>query len=314
MTPTDAAPIWAWIGENIDGLATEQARRELADLDERSPAELVTLLLESEAGVPALLQAAAPELAAAVELAAARLAVGGRMLYVGAGTPGRLAALDAAECVPTFGVPPTLVHAVLAGGDRALRTAVEGVEDAAEQGARDLADAGMTDVDVVVGISASGRTPYVRGALEHAKRTGAPTVAIVNNPGSPIAAVADIAIELPTGPEVVAGSTRLSAGTAQKIALNVLSTATMVRLGKTYGPWLVDMLATNHKLRRRSVRIVREITGVGEDEAVAALSAAGGEVKTAVVTLLTGVDIDVARARLRAANGRVRQALAVEQQ
>ena len=150
--------------------------------------------------------------------------------------------------------------------------------------------------------------------LQHAKRTGAPTVAIVNNPGSPIAAVADIAIELPTGPEVVAGSTRLSAGTAQKIALNVLSTATMVRLGKTYGPWLVDMLATNHKLRRRSVRIVREITGVGEDEAVAALSAAGGEVKTAVVTLLTGVDIDVARARLRAANGRVRQALAVEQQ
>ncbi len=313
MTPTDAAPVWARIGENIDDLATEQARRELADLDERSPADLVTLLLESEARVPELLQAAAPQLAAAVELASTRLSAGGRLLYVGAGTPGRLAALDAAECVPTFGVPPTLVHAVLAGGDEALRTAVEGVEDAAEQGGRDLMDAGLTDADVVVGISASGRTPYVRGALEHAKHIGAPTIAIVNNPDSPIAAAVDIAIELLTGPEVVAGSTRLSAGTAQKIALNVLSTATMVRLGKTYGPWLVDMLATNHKLRRRSVRIVREITGATEDEAVAALSGADGEVKTALVTLLTGVGVDEARARLHVAGGRVRQALSVEQ-
>lgn len=293
----------------LDGLATERVRADLADLDTRAPDELVGVLLAAEAAVPAALAAAAPALAAAVGLAEKGLHAGGRLIYVGAGTPGRLAALDAAECPPTFGVPAGLVRAVLAGGDGAAGRAVEGAEDDADAGAADLAAQRPGPDDVVVGISASGRTPYVLAALEAARAAGAATVAVVNNAGSPAAARADVAVELLTGPEVVAGSTRLTAGTAQKVALNTLSTATMVRLGRTHGPWMVDVVTGNDKLRRRAERILVEAAGVDDAEAAAALDAAGGHTRTALVMLLAGIDAATARERLAAGSGTVRDAV-----
>jgi N-acetylmuramic acid 6-phosphate etherase len=293
----------------VDGLPTEQVRPGLDDLDTRRAAEIVEVMLAAEAAVPVALAAAASQLAAAVDLAVDRMADGGRLIYVGAGTPGRLAALDAAECGPTFGVPPDRVIAVLAGGQGVATTSVADAEDDSAAGRVDLAAQRITPDDVVVGISASGRTPYVLGALAEAARANAATVAIVNNAGSPLAAAADISIEVLTGAEVIAGSTRLTAGTAQKIALNVLSTATMVRLGKTFGGWMVDVSPGNAKLRRRALRIIREAAGVDADTARRALDDAAGETPTALVALLLGVDTATARTRLAAAGGRVRAAI-----
>jgi N-acetylmuramic acid 6-phosphate etherase len=270
----------------LDRLGTEGVRPGLEDLNERPPAAIVDVLLAAEAAVPAVLAAARDALAEAVAATERALRAGGRLIYVGAGTPGRLAALDAAECVPTFGVPADLVRAVLAGGEEAAAMAVEGAEDDAEAGAADLTALAVGAADVVVGITASGRTPYVLAALDAAKAAGATTVAVVNNPASPAAAMADVAVELLTGPEVISGSTRLTAGTAQKVALNVLSTAAMVRWGRTHGPWMIDVLATNEKLRRRAQRILIEITGASEDDAAAALAAAGGDARAALRALL----------------------------
>ena len=295
--------------DDVDLLATEQARADLSDLDTRSPDELVDVLLAAEAGVPAALSAASAGLAVAVERAAEALTAGGRLVYVGAGTPGRLAALDAAECPPTYGVPPDRVVAIVAGGDLAESAAVEGAEDDAEAGAEDLGAVGVGPKDVVVGISASGRTPYVLAALEAARAAGATTVAIVNNPGSPAASLAEVAVELLTGPEVLAGSTRLKAGSAQKVALNVISTGAMVTAGRTYGAWMVDVVAANEKLRRRARRILREATGVDDATALAALEDADWHTKTALVALLADVPADVARERLERHGGRVRRAL-----
>lgn len=272
----------------LDLLSTEGVRTGLDDLNERPVAAVVDVLLAAEAAVPAVLAAAAPALEAAVTVAERALAAGGRLIYVGAGTPGRLAALDAAECLPTFGVPAEMVQAVLAGGDKAADMAVEGAEDDAEAGAADVAARNPGPLDVVVGISASGRTPYVLAALDVARAAGAATIAIINNAGSPAAARADVAIELLTGPEVIAGSTRLTAGTAQKVALNVLSTATMVRIGRTYGPWMIDVVATNEKLRRRARRVLMEISGAAEDAVDAALDAADGNTRVALQRLLAG--------------------------
>lgn len=293
----------------LDRLETEQARPDLADLDTRTPAELVDVLLAAEARAPQLLAAAAPALADAVRRAEDALGGGGRLLYVGAGTPGRLAALDAAECPPTFGVAPDRVVAVVAGGAAAAAAAVEGAEDDEVAGARDLGALTPGPRDLVVGITASGRTPYVLAALDLARGAGAPTVAVVNNPGSPAAARADVAVELATGAEVVAGSTRLIAGTTQKIVLNVLSTAAFVRLGHTYGPWMVDVQATNDKLRRRAARILQEAAGVDAQTAESTLTASAGDTQVALVALLAGVDVDRARHRLDAAGGSVRAAL-----
>lgn len=306
MTTADAR---AGGGVDVDTLATEQARPDLVDLDERPTTEVVALLLEAEATVPAALAAVAPALARAADLAADGLARGGRLVYVGAGTPGRLAAVDAAECPPTFGVPAGTVVAVLAGGSQAAATAVEGAEDDAEAGARDVTALGLRTSDVVVGITASGRTPYVLAALEAARAAGCATVAVANNAGTPAGARADVAVEVLTGPEVVAGSTRLKAGSAQKVVLNVISTTAMVRLGHTYGARMVDVQATNEKLRRRAHRTVREVTGASDDDVAAALEAAGWQSKTAIVALLAGVDTTAAAERLAAADGRVRQAL-----
>lgn len=285
----------------LDALATEACRPGLDDLDARPIGEVVALLVAAEGEAHRAVVAAVPRIAAAAEAIAARLERGGRLIYAGAGTPGRLGVLDAAECAPTFGTD--LVRGVIAGGPAALTESVEGAEDRFD--AADLAD--LAAADALVGITASGRTPFVLGALQHARAVGALTVAIVNNGGSE--ASADVVIELLTGPEVLAGSTRLTAGTAQKVALNALSTSVMIALGRAYGPRMVDVRASNAKLRRRAVRIVRDAAGVDERAAAAALAAAGGHAKTAIVALLAGVDAAEAAARLDRARGHVRDAL-----
>jgi len=285
----------------LDTLATEAVRPDLRDLDTRPIAELVALLVAAEGEAHGAVVAAVPSITAAAEAIAIRLERGGRLIYAGAGTPGRLGVLDAAECGPTFGTD--MVRGVIAGGPAALTQAIDGAEDVFDPA--DLAD--LTAADALVGITASGRTPYVVGALEHARAAGALTVAIVNNSGSE--AAADVVIELRTGPEVLAGSTRLTAGTSQKVVLNALSTSVMIALGKAYGPRMVDVRATNAKLRRRTVRIVREAAGVDEEAAIAALAAAGGHAKTAIVALLAGIDAAAAAVRLKRARGRVRDAV-----
>ena len=294
----------------LDLLATEQVRADLADLDTASPERLVDLLLAAEATVPAAVAAARVSIAAAVALAEKALLAGGRLLYVGAGTPGRLAAQDAAEIPPTFGTDPSRVVAILAGGSEASAKAVEGAEDRAENGRADVLARAPGPDDLVVVIAASGRTPYVLEALRAAREHGASTVAIVNNPGSVIAAEADVAIELLTGPEVLAGSTRMKAGTAQKVVLNVLSTSAMVRTGKSYGAWMIDVHASNAKLRRRAQRMLTEATGVTEDEARVALEAADGRPKTALVSILARVDAATAENALSKSDGRARDAVA----
>ena len=285
----------------LDRLATEAVRPDLDDLDARPIGEVVALLVAAEGEAHAAVAAAVQRIAAAAEAIAARLEHGGRLIYAGAGTPGRLGVLDAAECGPTFGTD--LVRGVIAGGSAALTEAIEGAEDSFDPA--DLAD--LRAADALVAITASGRTPYALGALEHARAAGALTVAIVNNPRSQ--ASADIVIELLTGPEVLAGSTRLTAATAQKVVLNALSTSVLVALGKAYGPRMVDVRATSAKLRRRAVRIVRDAAGVDEKTALAALAAAGGHAKTAIVALLAGVDAAEAALRLDRARGRARDAL-----
>jgi len=294
----------------LDVLATESVRPDLDDLDRRPTDELVRTLVEGQSAAQSAVAEAVPMIAAAADAIATRLMQGGRLFYLGAGTSGRLAILDASECPPTFNTPPELVVALIAGGPAAVQEAVEGAEDDVEAGAAELRARDLKPNDAVVGITASGRTPYVVGALRHAREVGSCTVAIANNARSALADVADIAIELLTGPEVIAGSTRLCAGTAQKIALSTLSTAVMVRLGKTYGPYMVDVRATNAKLRRRALRMVQQITGADEAASAAALEATQGRVKPAVVMLLGGCNAKESERRLDAANGRVREALA----
>lgn len=297
------------MSEKLDRLQTEAAQRGLADLDQRPVAGIVQVLVAAERDAHQAVARVVPQIAAAATAIAARLEQGGRLFYLGAGTSGRLATLDAAELGPTFSTPPGMVIALIAGGPAALTRAVEDAEDDAAAGAADLRAHGLTSADAVVGITASGRTPYVIGGLDHARSVGALTVAVVNNPYSEAAAVAEHAVELLTGAEVISGSTRLTAGTAQKIVLNTLSTSVMVRLGKTYGPWMVDVHVSNAKLRRRALRIVREVTGADENAAATALSEAGGRVKTAIVAILGGVSAREADQLLALAHGHVRAAL-----
>ncbi len=270
--------------------------------------DLVARLLDGQAAAPVAVGAAAGPLAAAVDVVAAAFRTGGRLVYAGAGTSGRLAMQDAAELPPTFGIDPARVLALLAGGAGAAGAAVENAEDDDAAGRADVEGLGVGCGDVVVGVAASGRTPYVLGALRAAGERGAATVAVVNATGSPAAALAGIAVELVTGPEVLAGSTRLAAGTAQKITLNTLTTAAMVRSGATYGPWMTGVRVTNAKLRRRAERIVRDAAGVDIARAREALVAAHDDVGAALVVLLAGLDGDAARERLAAA-GSVRAAV-----
>ena len=289
---------------------TEQRNPRSRGLDRKSTLEILRALNREDARVAPAVRRELPKIARAVDAIVAAFRQGGRLFYIGAGTSGRLAVLDAAECPPTFGTPPKMVQAILAGGARALRHASEGAEDSAAGGARDLRRARLTRKDVVVGLAASGTTPYVLGALAYAKRRGAVTVGVTANPRSPVARAARIAIAPDTGPEAVSGSTRMKAGTAQKLVLNLLSTAAMVRIGRVYENWMVHVALTNQKLRRRGARILEEAAGVSASTAEHAVRQAGDDLATALVMLKAAVGAPEAKKRLAAARGNVREALA----
>jgi N-acetylmuramic acid 6-phosphate etherase len=290
-------------------LITEQRNQASERLDEMSVEEILYLMNQEDRRVPEAVALALPQIAEAAGLMVEAWRSGGRWIYIGAGTSGRIAALDAAECQPTFGVPPDRIVALIAGGEVALRWSVEGAEDDRSAAVKDLEDSRLDPGDVVVGLAASGRTPYVVAALEYASKTGCPTIGISNNPGSELGAAADVCIELITGAEVLTGSTRLKAGTSEKLVLNMLSTAAFVRLDKVYENFMVDLQAGNEKLKDRSRRIIREAAGVTEDEAGELLRAADGSVKVAVVMGKAKVPPDAAREFLAAAGGNVRRAL-----
>ncbi|HEY7327118.1 MAG TPA: N-acetylmuramic acid 6-phosphate etherase [Gemmataceae bacterium] len=271
--------------------------------------EIVRLMNAEDARVVPAIAGQADSLARAIEVTADRLRAGGRLIYVGAGTSGRLGVLDASECPPTFNSPPEQVVGVIAGGPAALTRAVEGAEDHPEQGARDLESLGVTSRDVVVGIATSGRTPYVLGAVAYGRKLGAFTIGIACNTDAELNPMVDLPIVPVVGPEVLSGSTRLKAGTATKLVLNILSTGVMVLLGKTFGNLMVDLRATNSKLRARTNRIVRNLTGLSTEDADALLHRCGGELKTALVVQLSGIEPQDARSRLASAAGQVRKAL-----
>lgn len=292
----------------LGSLITEARNPASEHMDELTTADLLRVISTADAEVAAAVAAEIPQIAAAVDAIVARMDAGGRLFYIGAGTSGRLGVLDASECLPTFNVPPELVQGIIAGGDGALRRSVEGAEDDPSQGAADLAAHGFGAADAVVGIAASGRTPYVVGALEYARSLGALTVALSCVPDSAIAAVAEQAITPVTGAEVLTGSTRMKAGTATKLVLNSISTAVMVRRGYVFGNLMVNVQPTNAKLQDRARRIVAAATGVDE-VAAARLLEEGGGVKAAIVMGLRGVSRGVAEERLRAVKGILREAL-----
>jgi N-acetylmuramic acid 6-phosphate etherase len=293
----------------LDGLLTEQADPRYQHIDRMSTTELAGLMNATDTDVPLAVSAALPAIVAAIDDIVDRMADGGRLLYVGAGSSGRLAMLDAAECPPTFNTAPGQVDAVVAGGLEAFSNAVEGAEDDDEAGVAAVVSRDIGPNDIVVGVAASGRTPFALGAVGEARRRGALTVGLSCNQDSPLSAATDRPIEVLVGAEMLAGSTRLKAGTAQKLVLNMISTITMVRLGKTYGNLMVDMRAANEKLVVRATRMVCEITGVGAATAREALERAGRDVKTAVVMIERGVDAADARRLLTAAHGRLAAAL-----
>ncbi|MDT0388316.1 N-acetylmuramic acid 6-phosphate etherase [Streptomyces dubilierae] len=293
----------------LESLTTEAFRPDLADIDRLPTLDIARLMNGEDATVAGAVAARLPEIAAAIDAVARRMARGGRLVYAGAGTAGRLGVLDASECPPTFNTDPSRVVGLIAGGPGAVVTSVEGAEDSRELARADLEPLGLTPDDTVVGISASGRTPYAVGAVEHARDRGCLTVGLSCNPGSPLAAAAEHGIEIVVGPELLTGSTRLKAGTAQKLVLNMLSTITMIRLGKTYGNLMVDVRASNDKLRARSHRIVALATGAGDEEIERALAATDGEVKHAILTILAGVDAPTAARLLEESGGHLRAAL-----
>lgn len=286
-----------------------EARSPYTDLDARSTREILEIINQEDARVPEAVRREIPKIEQAVEMIVEAFSQGGRLFYVGAGTSGRLGVLDASECPPTFGVPPEQVQGIIAGGDGALRRSSEETEDSRQDGEKDVAQAGVGPRDVVVGIAASGRTPYVLGALAEARRRGARTVGLVCNPDSELDDHADVVIAPVVGPEVLMGSTRMKAGTAQKLVLNMLSTTAMIRSGKVYSNLMVDLQATNEKLRVRALRIIHMATGCSPGEAERAFQEAGGRVKPAIVMILAGCSAAEANALLEEAGGFVRLAL-----
>ncbi|MEO3803819.1 N-acetylmuramic acid 6-phosphate etherase [Nonomuraea sp. B1E8] len=290
-------------------LSTEQSDPRYSQIDRLPTEEIARLMNQADTAVPAAVAAAIPAISAAIDAIAARMAEGGRLLYVGAGTSGRLAVLDASECPPTFGTDPSLVQGIIAGGPEALTRSVEGAEDDAEAGAAAIKALEAGPLDSVLGVSASGRAPFVLGALAEAAGRGALTAALSCNADAPLSAAAEHAIEVVVGPEVVTGSTRLKAGTAQKLVLNMISTISMVRLGRTYGNEMIEMSAMNNKLAGRALRMVRDITGADRETAVAALDAAGGQAKIAVLMIQHGLDAEAARALLESHGERLSDAL-----
>jgi len=299
------------VKEPLGDLLTEQIDERYAQVDTASVEQLALLMNEADTSVPAAVRAAFPQIVPAIEAVSDRIAGGGRLFYVGAGTAGRLCVLDAAEVPPTFNAPLDLVQAIIAGGAEAVAGSVEGAEDDIEAGFAAIAERGVTPMDAVMGVAASGRTPYVVGAMRAARLMGALTVALSCNQNAPLSSEVEFPIEVTVGPEVLAGSTRLKAGTAQKLVLNMLTTIVMVRQGKIYGNLMVDMRVTNGKLRDRALRIIERVTSCSRSVAEAALDAADLEVKTAIVIIAGSATVEVARRRLAAAGGRLRQALEV---
>jgi N-acetylmuramic acid 6-phosphate etherase len=293
----------------ISDLLTEQRCPASEGIERLGTAQILSIINAEDAKVAQAVGAVLPAVAAAVEATVAAIKSGGRLFYIGSGTSGRLGVLDAAECPPTFNVPPDLVRGIIAGGERALSRASEVSEDDMEAGRRDLAASGFSPADVLVGISTSGRAPYVLGAVAYARELNAVTIGISCSPDSELARAVGIAITPLTGPEVVAGSTRMKAGTATKMVLNMLSTAAMIKLGHVYGNLMVNVQPKNLKLKDRAQRIVARAAGIDQIEAAEALEAAGGEVKTAILMKKLNIDRDSAEKRLTDCGGRISEAL-----
>ena len=293
----------------MDHLTTEQNNPESVSIDQMDPIQIAMLMNREDLKVVAAVERVLPDIARAIELVTERVQAGGRLIYIGAGTSGRLGVLDASECPPTFNTPPALVVGLIAGGNRALTNAIEGAEDNRQAGEEDLRGVEVASKDVVCGIATSGRTPYVLGGLAYAQSLGAATLGVTCNEVSELSEVSDVLIAPVVGPEILSGSTRLKAGTATKMVLNMISTGTMIRIGKTYGNWMVDLRATNVKLKDRSIRIVSGITGLDRERAESLLARCDGEVKTAIVSQALGVEKIEAQRRLKFAGGRLRTAI-----
>lgn len=296
-------------------MSTTEARNERTrDLDLMGTEEFLLVMNEEDQKVALAVRAAVPQIAQAVDAIRESLRAGGRLIYIGAGTSGRLGVLDASECPPTFGTDPSMVVGLIAGGPTALTSAIEGAEDDAGAGAQDLKDINLSAQDAVVGIAASGRTPYVIGGLDYATQVGATTISLACNPNAAVSEHAEIAIEVDNGPEVLTGSTRLKSGTSQKLVANMLSTASMVGLGKVYGNLMVDVRPTNIKLVDRAIRIVQEATGCDRETAEVAFEKSGHRPKVAIVALLTDTDPAAAEALLEANAGFVRAAVTSQEE
>lgn len=293
----------------LSQLITEQRNPNTMNIDRCSAQEIVKLINDEDKKVPLAIEACLPQIAQAVEKIVAAFQQGGRLVYIGAGTSGRLGVLDASECPPTFGVSPEMVKGIIAGGEHALRHPIEGAEDNPQAGEDDLKQIQFSKQDILVGIAASGRTPYVIGALTYAKKQGATTVSISSNPHSAMSQIADIAIETLVGAEALTGSSRLKSGTAQKLVLNMLTTASMILIGKCYQNLMVDVQASNQKLVARAIRIVMEATGCTKEVAEAQLAIANHSAKLAIMMILAGVDKTQAEQLLAKHQGRLQQAL-----
>lgn len=296
----------------LTALTTEAVDPRFSQVDTLSVAQAAKLMNEADAEVARAIEAELPSIINALEAATAQMRQGGRLIYVGAGTPGRIGVLDASECPPTFSTPPEQVRAIIAGGPAAVTEAMEGVEDDREAGSHAIDAENIRPLDTVVGITSSGRTPFVLAAMERANAIGAVTIGIANNPNSQISSLVHYPIEVITGPEIISGSTRLKAGTSQKLILNMFSTIIMIQLGKTYKNFMVDVNATNEKLRERAIRMVRTITGVSYRKAEMALSRSGFHVKNAILYLERGLEEESAVALLERLDGNLRAALKEE--
>jgi len=290
-------------------MTTERRNPRSVDIDLFPTERILRIINAEDAIVAGAVASAVPDIAKSVDAAVESIRAGGRVLYVVAGTSGRIALLDAVECPSTFSTPPDWIQAVIAGGPKTTSQTAEGFEDNREKGVSDLRNKKLTAKDLVVGIAASGKTPYTHAALEYARSKGARTVAIVSAPDSPMAKVADIVVHTPVGPEVITGSTRMKAGTAQKLVLNMISTATMIRLGMTYSNWMINVSMTNIKLRERGAQILREVLGVNAEEARQLSEASGGKLKLAVIMGTLGCDRKEAERHLAAGNGNLRKVL-----
>ncbi|CAM3508217.1 N-acetylmuramic acid 6-phosphate etherase [Stackebrandtia soli] len=298
------------VADSLRGLATEGADPRYAHIDQMTALELATVMNQADATVPRAIADVLPDIAAAIDAIVPRMERGGRIRYVGAGTAGRMAVVDASECPPTFSTPPELIAAILAGGATAMTNATEGAEDDEAAGIAAIDAAGIGADDVVIGVTASGRTPFVLAAVTEARRRGALTLGLSCNPKPPLAAIAEHPINVVVGNEVIAGSTRLKAGTAQKLVLNMISTITLVKLGHTFGNYMVDMRVLNAKLAARAAVMVADITGVDLTTAAKALAECDDHAKTAILMIERALDADAARERLSRVGGRLRDALA----